>query len=198
MVSDKYKLMSADIIRPNQFYSIDRFIDEAIEEYLQNNDLEMMNEGVKDWVRSGIIGSTMLASTVGGLNVAQAAPSDKPAMQASANNVQDKRREVVQLQSDNSNFKKVWSQPDAEGKVSFTKKKENECINTVLSLKTVEQHDQFLDVIKHHMDEIMRVQSYKTSSKYDKQRIIKSYDYQLLSYYYKLTIASKYAMEMSK
>ena len=196
MVSNEYKQMLTGVIQPYRFYSIDKMVDEAIEEYLFDNNLYIVDEGVRDWVRSGIIGATMLASTIGGVNAAQAAPSDKPAMQASAN-IQAKRREAVQLQSNNSSFKKNWSQPDTEGNVLFTKKTESDCINNVLSLKTIEQHDQFIEVIQRHMDELIRVQSIGRS-KYEMQQIRKVYDYQFLSYYKMLTITSKFAMEMSE
>ena len=103
------------------------------------------------------------------------------------------RLESMKKVSNSSNFKKNWGS-------DFDQSKEQQTFNIILRLKTPEDHDHFSKKLQVDMQEVIRNQLLGSSPQYykfDKERAIKSYDYQFLRYLQQLTIASKNTLTQS-
>lgn len=160
----------------------------TFEKWLIENHPEIIEEGKI----SNALGALAItgASLFGGSD--SSAAEFKPAVnvQQVDQNLDYKRTEAMQKESDGSAFKKNWGK-------DFTKDKEREAFKIILMAKTVKDHDDFSKKLQNDMKEIIRVQLLGNSNpkdwryEFDKQRVIKSYDYQFLRYLQQLIIASK-------
>ncbi len=170
MGNDRYKQMLVDVVRPSKFINIDQRIDEAIDEYLFYNNSYIVDEGVKDWLKSGVVGASMLASTLGGVNAAQAAqPAAQPAQstkvsrsdiaQTKATNHTNILRSIYDLAKqshdggDRADAVALSSQLQKWAPEYYGKGAKYHISYTELALMPDDAYEEFLDQLKYNIQE---------------------------------------------
>lgn len=163
----------------------------TFEEWLIENHPEVLGEGKL----TNALGALALAgSSLFGVSDSGAAEF-KP--DVSWRQVDSERVEAMRRASAGSDFKKNWGS-------EFDSVKERQVFGIILGLKTAGDHDEFSGRLRSDMKETIRVQLLGSGGpkdwryELDRQRAVRSYDYQFLRYLQQLTIASKSALSQGR